>query len=323
MCSWDARPVWADGECMQPGIYMEAVCVLWGCTFEFGVLNPFPPTSRCRWSAWLRFLMPPMPERTKQAGHRMKTCWHAFRTQKQGRIKAFSLNSPTVLLNFEVSSGHGSVEGTETCWWLWEPQFAPPPHHHQLRVHMRLYVSNASFPSSLCRPPKTRRRHQCFPTPRARGTAPASAMSPAPRWALQQSSFGSKARPSVRITSGPIMAATTAKAAASTLPSSTVSTAVPFPPTGSGNGDNITYRTTLTTVTVTTNETSINATAFPDPMMESSGMGMVLIPFGIITVLGLAVAIVREYLQIIITNLGLSRAESQISEGKWSMFVCH
>lgn len=98
------------------------------------------------------------------------------------------------------------------------------------------------------------------------------------------------------------MAATSAKAATSTPSSSAVSTAVSFLPTGSGDGVNATYRTTLTTVTVTTNETSINATAFPGPVMESSGMGMVLIPFGIITVLGLAVAIVRKYLQIHISN---------------------
>lgn len=97
------------------------------------------------------------------------------------------------------------------------------------------------------------------------------------------------------------MAATTATTAASTLPASVVSTAVPFLPTGSGDRDNGTYRTALTTVTVTTNETSINATAFPEPVMEGSGMGMVLIPFGIITVIGLAVAIVRKYLRINIT----------------------
>ncbi|XP_003973429.1 uncharacterized protein C3orf18 homolog isoform X1 [Takifugu rubripes] len=87
------------------------------------------------------------------------------------------------------------------------------------------------------------------------------------------------------------MAATTAAMAASTLSPSAVSTAVPFLPTGSGARDNSTYRTTLTTVAVTANETSINATAFPEPVLEGSGMGMVLIPFGIITVIGLAVAI--------------------------------
>lgn len=155
---------------------------------------------------------------------------------------------------------------------------------------------------------------KCFRPPRARGTAPASTMSLAPRWAPQQRQSWSKESPSARITS--VMAATTAKAAASTLSSSAVSTAAPFLPTGSGDGVNLTYRTTLTTVTVTTNETSINATAFPEPVMESSGMGMVLIPFGIITVLGLAVAIVRKYLQINITNLGLSTVVFQIRKGK-------
>lgn len=89
------------------------------------------------------------------------------------------------------------------------------------------------------------------------------------------------------------MAASTAKA--STLAASAVSPTVPFLPTGSGDGVNITYRTTLTTVTLTANESIINATAFLEPVMESSGMGMVLIPFGIITLLGLAVAIVRKY----------------------------
>lgn len=155
---------------------------------------------------------------------------------------------------------------------------------------------------------------KCFRPPRARGTAPASTMILAPRWAPQQRQSWSRESPSARITS--VMAATTAKAAASTLSSSAVSTVAPFLPTGSGDGVNLTYRTTLTTVTVTTNETSINATAFPEPVMESSGMGMVLIPFGIITVLGLAVAIVRKYLQINITNLGLSTVVFQIRKGK-------
>lgn len=94
------------------------------------------------------------------------------------------------------------------------------------------------------------------------------------------------------------MAATTAATAASTLSPSAVSTAIPFLPTGSGARDNGTYRTTLTTVTVTANETSVNATAFPEAVMEGSGMGMVLIPFGIITVIGLAVAIVRKCLEL-------------------------
>uniref|UniRef100_A0A3B4GGV0 Uncharacterized protein n=1 Tax=Pundamilia nyererei TaxID=303518 RepID=A0A3B4GGV0_9CICH len=57
-----------------------------------------------------------------------------------------------------------------------------------------------------------------------------------------------------------------------------------------GSRDNITSRT-LMTVTITTNETNLNATALPEVVIESSGMGMLLVPFGIITVIGLAVAI--------------------------------
>uniref|UniRef100_A0A8C6SX36 Chromosome 3 open reading frame 18 n=1 Tax=Neogobius melanostomus TaxID=47308 RepID=A0A8C6SX36_9GOBI len=50
-------------------------------------------------------------------------------------------------------------------------------------------------------------------------------------------------------------------------------------------------RTTLMTVTIATNETAFNATTLPNSATEASGMGMVLVPFGIITVIGLAVAI--------------------------------
>ncbi|XP_023851805.1 uncharacterized protein C3orf18 homolog isoform X1 [Salvelinus sp. IW2-2015] len=56
--------------------------------------------------------------------------------------------------------------------------------------------------------------------------------------------------------------------------------------------DNFTAsRTTLMTSTITittTNETSYNATKLPEVALEGSGMGMVLVPFGIITVIGLA-----------------------------------
>uniref|UniRef100_A0A4W5PKY2 Chromosome 3 open reading frame 18 n=1 Tax=Hucho hucho TaxID=62062 RepID=A0A4W5PKY2_9TELE len=56
--------------------------------------------------------------------------------------------------------------------------------------------------------------------------------------------------------------------------------------------DNVTAsRTTLKTSTITittTNETSFNATKLPEVALEGSGMGMVLVPFGIITVIGLA-----------------------------------
>ncbi|XP_035652218.1 uncharacterized protein C3orf18-like [Oncorhynchus keta] len=56
--------------------------------------------------------------------------------------------------------------------------------------------------------------------------------------------------------------------------------------------DNVTAsRTTLMTSTITittTNETSYNATKLPEVALEGPGMGMVLVPFGIITVIGLA-----------------------------------
>ncbi|XP_070815209.1 uncharacterized protein C3orf18 homolog isoform X2 [Chaetodon trifascialis] len=87
------------------------------------------------------------------------------------------------------------------------------------------------------------------------------------------------------------MAVTAAKTTASFLPTSATTTAIPFLSTGSSARDNVTSRTTLMTVTITTNETSFNATTFPEAVVEGSGMGMVLVPFGIITVIGLAVAI--------------------------------
>lgn len=52
------------------------------------------------------------------------------------------------------------------------------------------------------------------------------------------------------------------------------------------------------TVTITTNETSFNATSFPEAVIEGSGMGMALVPFGIISVIGLAVALVRSHFKI-------------------------
>ncbi|XP_062314719.1 uncharacterized protein C3orf18 homolog [Osmerus eperlanus] len=55
--------------------------------------------------------------------------------------------------------------------------------------------------------------------------------------------------------------------------------------------DNITSRTTLMTLTITTNETSFNSTKLPEVAVEGSGIGMVLVPFGIITVIGLALII--------------------------------
>ncbi|XP_034022192.1 LOW QUALITY PROTEIN: uncharacterized protein C3orf18 [Thalassophryne amazonica] len=63
------------------------------------------------------------------------------------------------------------------------------------------------------------------------------------------------------------------------------------PLNGTSTRDNITSRTTLMTVTITTNKTSFNTTMIPEAGIEGSGMGMVLVPFGIITIIGLAVAI--------------------------------
>ncbi|XP_075893014.1 uncharacterized protein C3orf18 homolog isoform X2 [Nelusetta ayraudi] len=85
-------------------------------------------------------------------------------------------------------------------------------------------------------------------------------------------------------------AAAAAKTTASFLPPAATASPTPFLSTASA--DNVTAsRTTLMTVTITTNETHLNATAFPEAVIEGSGMGMVLVPFGIITVIGLAVAI--------------------------------
>ncbi|KAL4655387.1 hypothetical protein GN956_G5206 [Arapaima gigas] len=43
------------------------------------------------------------------------------------------------------------------------------------------------------------------------------------------------------------------------------------------------------TVTMVTNETGFNSTKLPEVVASGSGMGMVLVPFGIITIIGLAV----------------------------------
>ncbi|KAM4612910.1 uncharacterized protein C3orf18 homolog isoform 2-T2 [Polymixia lowei] len=87
------------------------------------------------------------------------------------------------------------------------------------------------------------------------------------------------------------MALTTAKTTASFLSTPATTSAIPFLSTTTNARDNITSRTTLMMVTITTNETSFNATKFPEMVVEGSGMGMVLLPFGIITVIGLAVVI--------------------------------
>uniref|UniRef100_A0A1A7XI10 Chromosome 3 open reading frame 18 n=1 Tax=Iconisemion striatum TaxID=60296 RepID=A0A1A7XI10_9TELE len=56
-----------------------------------------------------------------------------------------------------------------------------------------------------------------------------------------------------------------------------------------GIRDNTTSRT-FVTVTIATNETSFNATTFPEEVIGGSNTGMLLVPFGIIMVIGLAVA---------------------------------
>ncbi|XP_023260276.1 uncharacterized protein C3orf18 homolog isoform X2 [Seriola lalandi dorsalis] len=87
------------------------------------------------------------------------------------------------------------------------------------------------------------------------------------------------------------MAITAAKTTTSFVSTAATTTTIPFLSMGTSARDNITSRTTLMTVTITTNETSFNATTSPEAVIEGSGMGMVLVPFGIITVIGLAVAI--------------------------------
>ncbi|KAF7668506.1 hypothetical protein LDENG_00006890 [Lucifuga dentata] len=87
------------------------------------------------------------------------------------------------------------------------------------------------------------------------------------------------------------MSSTATKTTESFLSTTATTTTVPFLSTNTNARDNITSRTTLMTVTIATNETSFNGTTFPEAVIEGSGMGMVLVPFGIITVIGLAVAI--------------------------------
>lgn len=57
--------------------------------------------------------------------------------------------------------------------------------------------------------------------------------------------------------------------------------------------NNATYRGTLPTVTVPANETGFNSTQLPMVSVDGAGMGMVLMPFGIISIVGLAVVVVR------------------------------
>lgn len=57
--------------------------------------------------------------------------------------------------------------------------------------------------------------------------------------------------------------------------------------------DNATYRATFSTITVPANETCFNSTQLPIASLDGAGMGMVLMPFGIISIVGLAVVVVR------------------------------
>lgn len=57
--------------------------------------------------------------------------------------------------------------------------------------------------------------------------------------------------------------------------------------------NNATYRGTVPTVTVPANETGFNSTQLPMVSTDGADMGMVLMPFGIISIVGLAVVVVR------------------------------
>ncbi|KAK0135894.1 hypothetical protein N1851_028271 [Merluccius polli] len=89
------------------------------------------------------------------------------------------------------------------------------------------------------------------------------------------------------------MASTMTKTTPGFLSTPATSSANPFVllTTTHDRGD-VTSRTTLMTVTLSTNETTaFNATGFPEMLVDGPGMGVVLLPLGIITVIGLAVAI--------------------------------
>ncbi|KAM4740356.1 uncharacterized protein C3orf18 homolog isoform 1-T1 [Anableps anableps] len=91
------------------------------------------------------------------------------------------------------------------------------------------------------------------------------------------------------------MSVNTAKTTSSFLSTTATTSMDPLLSTSLRSRENITSRTfmtvTLTTTAATTNETSFNATAAPDVVIEGSSVGMLLVPFGIITLIGLAVAI--------------------------------
>ncbi|KAF4078965.1 hypothetical protein AMELA_G00187760 [Ameiurus melas] len=55
--------------------------------------------------------------------------------------------------------------------------------------------------------------------------------------------------------------------------------------------DNATHRGTFPAVTVPANETGFNSTQVPMTSGDGAGMGMVLMPFGIISIVGLAVVV--------------------------------
>ncbi|KAM4588561.1 uncharacterized protein C3orf18 homolog isoform 1-T1 [Odontesthes bonariensis] len=86
------------------------------------------------------------------------------------------------------------------------------------------------------------------------------------------------------------MAVNAAKTTPSFFSTTATTTTAPLLSTSPGTGENFTSRT-LMTVTITTNETSFNATTFPEVVIEGSGVGMLLVPLGIITLIGLAVGI--------------------------------
>ncbi|XP_008401514.1 uncharacterized protein C3orf18 homolog [Poecilia reticulata] len=90
------------------------------------------------------------------------------------------------------------------------------------------------------------------------------------------------------------MAVNTAKTASSFLSTTATTATGPLLSTSLGPRENITSRTFMTvtlTTAATTNESSFNATAAPNVVIEGSSVGMLLVPFGIITLIGLAVAI--------------------------------
>ncbi|KAK3574971.1 hypothetical protein QTP86_019697, partial [Hemibagrus guttatus] len=55
--------------------------------------------------------------------------------------------------------------------------------------------------------------------------------------------------------------------------------------------DNATYKANFPTITVPANETGFNSTQLPMASVDGAGMGMVLMPFGIISIVGLAVVV--------------------------------